>query len=105
MFLFLVQIRGACFKVVSSLCQQCEEFVGSQGRLFCPLVLSSLGEREPGVVGPLWEAAILTTSSCQVRLIYRNPSTIAFSMRGQWPCGYGSVLSIIAFSMVCVVCL
>jgi hypothetical protein len=58
-------IRASAYKLVVSLCQCCEDFVSSRGRQFCPLVLSSLGEKEPGVVGPLWEAVLLTTTLCQ----------------------------------------
>ena len=63
---YSVQIRASVYKLVVSLCQYCGDFVPSHGRQFCPLVLSSLGEKEPGVVGPLWDAVLLTTSLCQV---------------------------------------
>ncbi|CAI8053590.1 E3 ubiquitin-protein ligase listerin [Geodia barretti] len=61
----VIKIRASVYKLVVSLCQYCGDFVPSHGRQFCPLVLSSLGEKEPGVVGPLWDAVLLTTSLCQ----------------------------------------
>ena len=71
--MYVVQIRAACFKVVVSLCKHCGYFISSHARLFCSGVLCSLGEREPGVVGPLWDAALLTINLCQVSsILYYN---------------------------------
>ena len=69
---YSVQIRASAYKLVVSLCQYCGDFVLTHGRQFCPLVLSSLGEKEPGVVGPLWDAVLLTTSLCQVNNTHDN---------------------------------
>ena len=53
--------------MVVTLCKHCGAFVTSHARLFCGVVLGSLGEKEPVVVGPLWEAALLLVDLNHVR--------------------------------------
>lgn len=61
------QIRAASFTMVVTLCKHCGVFVSSHARLFCGVVLGSLGEKEPVVVGPLWEGALLVVNLNHVR--------------------------------------
>ena len=53
--------------MVGSLCKHSADFITSHARQFSTLVLCSLGEKDPGVVGPLWEAALLVINLIQVR--------------------------------------
>lgn len=53
--------------MVVTLCKHCGAFVSGHARLFCGVVLGSLGEKEPVVVGPLWEAALLVVDINHVR--------------------------------------
>ena len=43
------------------------EVVQSIAKQFCSTVLGSLGESEPVVIGPLWEAALLVVTHNEVR--------------------------------------
>lgn len=61
------QIRASIFTVVATLCKQAPDFIRCRAKQFCSLVLSSLGESEPVVVGPLWEAALLVVTGNEVR--------------------------------------
>ena len=66
MLLPCLQIRAATFSLVATAYKQLPGFVGAQAGLLCPLVLGSLGESDPVVVGPLWEAILLTVTSSEV---------------------------------------
>ena len=70
------QIRAACYTVVGTLCRHGGDFIASHARQFCTLVLCGLGERDPGVVGALWETALLIINLIQVRAIYSGTSLI-----------------------------
>ena len=61
-----LQIRAATFSLVATAYKQLPEFIGTQAGLLCPLVLGSLGESDPVVVGPLWEAILLTVTTSEV---------------------------------------
>ena len=65
-----IQVRGAMFSLVVVLCRHVPSFVCSCSKLFCPLVLGGLGEGEPVVVGPLWEAVLLVVTTVEVRKVF-----------------------------------
>ncbi len=48
------------------LCQRDPAHVQSKGKLYCTAVLGALGESDPTVVGPLWEAAIMLVAKTEV---------------------------------------
>ncbi len=60
------QLRAAVFSLVPVLCQCQPEYFTSKGKLYCSTVLGSLGESEPIVVGPLWEAALMIVAKTEV---------------------------------------
>jgi len=59
-------VRAALYSVVPVLCLKVPELVQGKARLFCSSVLGSLGERDPIVVGPVWEAALMIVAKTEV---------------------------------------
>ena len=55
------------FTMMASLCRQDPDWVVQRAGLLCPLALGRLGEGEPVVVGPLWEATLLVVAGNEVR--------------------------------------
>ena len=61
------QIRASVYGVVPVLCVKVPGYVQGKCKLCCSTVLSSLGESDPMVVGPLWEAVIMVIAKTEVR--------------------------------------
>ena len=57
------------YSLVAVLCRHVPWFTNAHPKLLCPLVLSSLGEGEPVVVGTLWEAVLLVVTNVEVRCL------------------------------------
>ena len=62
-----VQIRAAIYTLVFTCCKTVPAFVTSRAKHFCTLVLGSLGENDPGVVGVVWEAGLTVIATVEVR--------------------------------------
>ena len=60
-------VRAAVFSLVTALCERTPEFVGENMKVLCSAVLSSLGEDDPVVIGPLWEACLTLITKTEVR--------------------------------------
>ncbi len=50
------------YGLLSAVCLCTQDFVSSHGKLLYPTVLGSLGEGDPVVTRPLWEAVMLILS-------------------------------------------
>ena len=48
------------------MCDKLPDFVQQKGKLFSSAVLGSLGEKDPLVVGPVWEAALMIIAKTEV---------------------------------------
>ena len=64
-----------------ALCCHEPTFVTAHPKLLCPLVLSSLGESEPLVVGPLWEAVLLILSVIEASYSFTHCYCIAMNAK------------------------
>ena len=53
--------------LVFTICKCLPAFVRSRAKHFCTLVLGSLGESDPSVVGVVWEAGLTIIATVEVR--------------------------------------
>ena len=76
------------FGVVPVLCAKEPNFLQAKGKLCSSTVLSCLGEGDPVVVGPLWEAVIMIVAKTEVS----GCGLGVVSGRGGGSCGGGPPL-------------
>ena len=69
MFIYLIQIRSAIFRLICSLASSTHH-LNDSFKQFSPLVLGGLAEKDSIVVGPLWDAVLYLLDSDKVKYMY-----------------------------------
>lgn len=65
-----LQVRGAFFEVVCTLCEFTPALVQAEAPRFCPAVLLSIDDTDPVVLPPVWEAVLHVVSTIPVSFTF-----------------------------------